>query len=345
MKPSPANLWQRLPGPASWEWWSRPGGAPEPVASEEGPRGQAPAVYGFAARDCESVPVWVSSAEPEIIAQFLAVEMERLGVRLPAGSGRHLGWHTVTSDGPRRLIQAIVVPEALDPDAAKSGATNWTAFRPSPLFFKPPARAITLWKENGHWIAGFENHEQWVHFQPLGPSELGEDLLRDVECLHLELDGRRIIGPVDSLVIWTDGEPVWAAFRDLTHEILGLPVRVAPKPPPNPALADDDAWDFEPATVALERERRETAGRWFRVASIAAVLYILLIGAGVVSLTLQRKKTPLSAANSPSWSPPPGSSAWPATAGMPSSPPSPSIAIPSSFFTGWPSFSPREACA
>ncbi|MCB1079126.1 MAG: hypothetical protein KDM64_15005, partial [Verrucomicrobiae bacterium] len=160
-------------------------------------------------------------------------------------------------------------------------------FLPSPLFFRPPARSIVLWRELDRWVVGFESGESWVHFQSLGPGELDAELLREVQCLQLELDGRKISGPIDGLTVWTDGEPVRAAFRDEALQILGLPVRVSPKP--SPSLSHAEGWSYEPAEIAAERERQANLRRWMQLALISALVYVLLIGAGVTDLMLRRK--------------------------------------------------------
>jgi hypothetical protein len=283
---SPSSLWLRLPGPTGWEWWSRGGGSGEAKLSPEPPKMGERVVYGFDSGSCDSVPTWVSSADPEIIGPVLQMELERLGVRPSSGPGRHMGWRSAGSDGPRRLIQTITAPGNLEP-GSQGRAADWTGFHPSPLFFRPPARSIVLWRELDRWIVGFENHEAWIHFQSLGPGELDANLLREIQCLQLELEGRRMVGTIDSLIIWSDGGPVAAAFRDEAQQILGVPVRVSPKP--SPTLGLTEGWTYEPAEIATERERQANARRWMQLALVAALVYVLLIGAGVADLMLARR--------------------------------------------------------
>lgn len=284
--PAPQASWLRLPGPTDWEWWTRASGAGEARVSPDAPKSGERVVYGFDSCSCDSVPTWVSSADPEIINPVLQMELERLGVRLPAGPGQHLGWRPAGSDGPRRLVHAITAPGQLEPGSG-GRAGDWTGFYPAPLFFRPPARSIVLWRELGRWLVGFENHESWIHFQSLGPGDLDADLLREIQCLQLELEGRRMVGTIDSLTIWSDGAPVRASFRDEAQQILGLPVRVMPKP--TPSVSHLEGWRYEPAEIAAERERQANVRRWMQLALVAALVYVLLIGAGVTDLMLARK--------------------------------------------------------
>lgn len=288
MKPNASQPhWLRLPGPTGWEWWTRgSGNAGDWKPSAEPPKSGERLAYGFDSAACDSVPAWVSSGDPEIIASVIAMELEGLGIRVPAGPGRHLGWRPVGSDGPRRLVHAIVVPGQIDA-ASRGRATDWSGFFPAAVAFRPPARAIVLWRELDRWMVGFEHHEQWIHFQSLGPGDLDADLLREIQCLQLELEGRRMSGTIDSLTIWSDGEPVKAALRDEAQQILGLPVRVSPRPTPSPALVD--GWHYEPAEIALERDRQANIRRWMQLGLVAALVYVLLIGAGVADLLVARR--------------------------------------------------------
>jgi hypothetical protein len=285
MKAETFPSWLSFTGPEARRWWRRPAGESGFQASEPPRKGEKGA-YAFAAAECDSIPVWVASAEPEIVERVLEMELDRLGIRLPGGPGQHLGWRMVGSDGPRRLIHAIVVPAALEPALAEI-AVDWAAFFPAPLFLRPPSRSIVLWREAGRWIAGFTHVDEWVHFQNLGPGELNADLLREIQCIHLDLDGRRMVGTIDVLTLWTDdSEPVRASFRDEAHRILGLPVCATAAPPLSIGLTKN--WRFLPAAIAVDRMRQSQLRQWLSIGLAASLVFLMAIGAGATRLTFAR---------------------------------------------------------
>ncbi len=278
--PTATSFW--TPGASEWEWWrKRPA---DPVAApSERPSAGSPAVFAIPAHQCSSVPVWVSSPDPEVIEQVLEVELERLGVPVPDGPGTHLAWKIVGSADARRLVRAVVVPAALDQDGAREKA-EWESFYPAPLMLPPRPRAIVLWQELGRWVVGFSREGQWIHFQSLGRREPDAALLRDIQLLHLELDGRRMADHVEALVLWkaAGNAPVPDDFGEQVADLLDLDFRVVEKPAPDPKLAEGFA--FEPGEIAEARERKERSRKAVRTAVVVAAVYGILIGFGIFDL-------------------------------------------------------------
>lgn len=278
--PTATHIW--TPGASEWEWWrKRPA---DPVAAPaERPASGTTAIFAIPAHQCASVPVWVSSADPEVIEQVLEVELERLGVPVPGGLGRHLAWRVVGSADARRLVRAIAVPAALDAEGAKEKA-EWQSFFPAPLMLPPRPRAIVLWQETGRWVVGFSREGQWVHFQSLGRRELDASLLQDVCCLYLELDGRRMVDHVEALILWkaAGNSALPDDFGDQVAGVLDLDFRVVEKPAPEPKLAEGFA--FEPGVVAEARDRRDRGRKAMRTAVLVALVYGVLISAGIFDL-------------------------------------------------------------
>ncbi|MCB1231829.1 MAG: hypothetical protein KDN19_16290 [Verrucomicrobiae bacterium] len=278
--PTATSFW--TPGASEWEWWrKRPA---DPVAApSEAPSAGTPAIFAIPAHQCSSVPVWVSSADPDVIEQVLEVELERLGVVVPGGSGTHLAWKIVGSVEARRLVCAVVVPPALDPVGAKEKA-DWQGFLPAPLMLPSRPRAIVLWQEMGRWVAGFSREGQWVHFQSLGRREPDSALLQDIHCLYLELDGRRMVDHVETLVLWKSAgnAPMPDDIAEKVATVLDLDFRVVEKPAPDPKLAE--GFVFEPGDIAEARERRERSRKAVRTAVLVAAIYGILIGFGIFDL-------------------------------------------------------------
>ena len=282
MKDNPTATCLWTPGASEWEWWRKRPGDPVAVPSDR-PAAGTPAVFGLPAHQCSSVPVWVNSADPEVIEQVLQVELERLGVPVPDGAGCHLAWRVVGSVEARRLVRAIAIPRTLDPRGAKEKA-DWETFLPSPLMHPPRPRAIVLWQELGRWVVGFSREGQWVHFQSLGRREPDASLLQDLRCLYLELDGRRMVDLVDTLVLWKSAgnQPIPPEFGDQVAEVLNLDFRVVEKPAPEAKLAE--GFSFEPGEIADARLRRDRSRKAVRTAVLVAAFYGILISVGIVDL-------------------------------------------------------------
>ena len=109
-----------LPGCDGRQWWqpSRSRGSEDGWECSKDDGKSKPsdtAGYGFSAFSCHSYPLWISSDQPAIIGQIAMNELELLNAPL---SGRQaesqVVLRTVAQEGPRTLLQAVVIPSELE---------------------------------------------------------------------------------------------------------------------------------------------------------------------------------------------------------------------------------------
>lgn len=94
------------------------------------------------------VPLWVATADPEVVRESAVLQMEGLGLvsaGMPVGN-IELDILEVFSE--RTLLRACVYPA----DFAVPARTDYYGFRPSPLGLHLPEDAITLWREGAFCV-------------------------------------------------------------------------------------------------------------------------------------------------------------------------------------------------
>ncbi len=274
-----------FPGETGWEWWkpARNGAWTPRKDAPTSANQQQNALHGFSAFACHSFPVWVSSDDPQITRQIVATELDLMSAPVtPEQSETQLAIRPVGRDGPRRLVQALLIPAELEADAP--GGAEWVGFFPSPCALPVPRRRIALWRELGRWVVAFSREGRLVHFQSFGQGGLDGDRVREVACLYAELEGRDQVDMVEGVVIWSDSAEgsVPGESLELLTKILGVPVEIQPRPAPDTSLAA--GIDVVPEAIVRERLQRRDRRRALQMACAIAAIYALVVAAAVLSL-------------------------------------------------------------
>ena len=284
-----------LPGCDGRQWWQ----PPRSRGSEDGwerskddgkSRPSNTAGYGFSAFSCHSYPLWISSDEPAIIGQIAMNELELLNAPL---SGRQaesqVVLRTVAQEGPRTLLQAVVIPSELEtPPPHKS--VRLQRFFPACFAFPFPRSSVVLWRESQRWAVGFCRSGKLVHFQGFGRGPLDENAAGEVACLLADLDSRQQIDAPESVVVWTeegDGIASVEAQAKVVADRLGLPVESRPHPTPVVSLTGDV--NCVPEAIVRQREEQRRRAKTTAIVNAVAFVYVLAVAAAVTSLYLKQR--------------------------------------------------------
>lgn len=273
--------WAYLIDESGRHWYHLGKGTALAAGSEGKERPPQKALYAIPSRDLISRPHWVSSKEETLIARVVAVENEKLGVKLSAGPGRITDWRPVEYNGTRTLVQSVAMPWHFELPPGRT--TEFTDFVPHYSLFPPEPNAVMLWQEEGEWVAGYARERRWVHVQLLG-SLSAPDVAAEIQLTLMELSARGILEKTTEAVVWGNYD---LALHQSLQENAGLEVRFEARPAPR--TDDSAAWKLEPHEVSRAKQNRARQKRTGWIALFATVFLLLLVGAGYFHLwTLQQ---------------------------------------------------------
>jgi hypothetical protein len=284
-----------LPGRDGRQWWQPPRGRGgeggwERSVDDGKTKPSDVAGYGFSAFSCHSYPLWISSDEPAIIGQIAMNELELLNAPL---SGRQaesqVVLRTVGNEGPRTLIQAVVIPSELETPPPHK-AVRLQHFFPACFAFPFPRNSVVLWRESQRWVVGFCRSGKLVHFQGFGRGPLDDNAAGEIHCLLADLESRQQISTPESVVVWTeDGDDLESVETQakLVGDRLKLPVESRPHPAPVVSLTADV--DCVPEAVVRQREEQRSRAKTTAIANAVAFVYVLAVAAAVTSLYLKQR--------------------------------------------------------
>lgn len=281
-----------LPGPATREWWlpSKAKAVAWERSEDDGKsKPSDTAGYGFSAFSCHSYPLWISSDDPEIIGRIAMTELELLNAPLAGRQAEsQVILRTVASDGPRTLIQAVVIPAQLE-EPTPHKAVRLQQFFPACFAFAFPRRSILLWREMNRWVVGFSRDGVPVHFQGFGRGALDDDVATEILCLLADLESRLQVDEISGVVVWSDGQDNdgLLASAEIVGKRLNLPVECVPRPEPDTLRVADIG--SVPEAIVLEREESRRRSKGMAIANAVAFVYVLAVAAGVMSLFLKQR--------------------------------------------------------
>lgn len=257
--------WAYLVDESGRYWYHLKNGTRIAVDGTEEARPPQRAIYAIPTNDLVSNPHWISSKDEEIISQVVAVENEKLGMKSGNGPGCISDWKPVEINGARTLVQAVSIP--WDFEGVTKGPTEFTDFLPQYSLFIPAENAVTLWRENSGWVAGYSRAKRWAHVQPLGEIPAGE-IAGEIELTLMELSAKGIIDEIQTVVVWGEEN---SELRSALESPGGAPVHFLPRPAPTTGAVPD--WEFEPHEISVVRQQKAARKR----ALIALVLGICAI--------------------------------------------------------------------
>jgi len=273
-----------LPGAESRQAWKFSAlGKPETVPEAELDTEQC--AYGFAAKETISEPMWVNTADPELLAQVVRMELEQKKLDVATDAGSLFHFEVVAEDGPRRQVLAsVLTPEALE---NLPSDVDWARYDLAAQDFSFPADAMTFYRENGEWTVAYSKGEKLAYVHPLGPFDLDEDMLLEAHCLHLRLLEQNLVAGNLMVHLW-DPRPETNEMAQRVERYFGVPLTRSEAPSPDASRRMASTL-FEPPEVARRRLRRERKAKVVRLLSGVIAIYGVFVLAGWLYL-FQRER-------------------------------------------------------
>lgn len=261
------------PVAAGWEkWeenesgaWERTGEAPE--LAELQPTVQS--LVAVPVRRAFSLAVWVPAEDPALFGDLVFTQLELRGLAGRSREATSFAWQEVAREGNEALLHAVVLPSNLAPQYWHGEVTEY-AVSPSCLPLAPDA--VTLWEEEGVWVAAVTRGDRLLHFQPLTEKTPSSAMALEVWLMLAPLDAGRML---------TGGGRVTVLYQGATAPDLeswrasgGIEAEARPFPPPvRPAAA----LGCVPLPVRELQRSKEAGARRQKIALAAAGVYFLLV--------------------------------------------------------------------
>lgn len=261
------------PVASGWQKWLRKdGGAWERTA--EGMeladlKPSAGALIAVPVRRAFSLALWVPAADPQIFGDLVYTQLELRGLGARTRSSAAFTWEEIAAEGDEALLHAVVLPSHLAPRYWHGEVTNY-AVSPSCLPLQPDA--VTLWREEGVWVAAVTRGGKLLHFQPLTEKEPDGRMALEIWLMLAPLEAGRMLGGAVAAVLLYEGEqpPDLQSWRTSG----GIPVEARPLPAP---IRPPQELDCVPVPVREVQEAKAVAARRQRFGLVAAAVYFAIV--------------------------------------------------------------------
>jgi len=261
------------PVAAGWEKWEEDDkGAWAKLGEAAGLADLKPAQGSLVAipvRRAFSLALWVPAEDPALFDDLVFTQLELRGL---AGRSREVtsfAWQEVAREGNEALLRAAVLPSNLAPDYWHGDVIEY-AVSPSCLPLAPDA--VTVWEEEGGWVAAVSRGDRLLHFQPLSEKAPTAQMALEIWLLLAPLDAGRMLTGGGKVVILYQGDTPpdldnWRSAGGIAVETQKFPAPVWPL----------SALGCLPLPVRELQRSKEISARRQKLALAAAAVYFFLV--------------------------------------------------------------------
>ncbi|MEX1045478.1 MAG: hypothetical protein WEC73_05060 [Chthoniobacterales bacterium] len=245
--------------------WSAAGEAPELQDLSPG----AGNLIAVPVRRAFSLTVWVPADDVSLFDDLLFTQLELRGLAGRSRGATAFAWQEVAREDNEALLHAVVLPAHLAPRYWHGEVTDYAV---SPSCLPLQKNGVTIWREEGAWVAAVTRGDKLLHFQPLSEAEPGAAMALEISMLLAPLEAGHMTEGVSSILLYHEGDatPDLADWRSSG----GPAIDTLPWPPPvRPARA----LDCVPLPVRTAQTAKAASARRQRWALTAAAVYFLLV--------------------------------------------------------------------
>lgn len=261
------------PAVAGWQkWeqdeagaWTLAGEAPEMSALKPEPG----ALIAVPVRRAFSLAAWVPADDPALFGDLVYTQLELRGLAGRSRETTSFAWREVARDGNEALLHAVVLPANLAPQYWDGEVTEYA---PSPACLPLEPDTVSVWQEEGGWVAAVTRGSHLLHFQPLAERAPSAEMALELWLMLAPLDAGRMLTAGGRVVVYYQhGEAPDLSGWDGAG---GFAVRAGKFPAPvRPAAA----LDCLPLPVRELQRAKEAGARRQKIALIAAAVYFVLV--------------------------------------------------------------------
>ena len=258
---------------SGWQKWRQEGEGSLQLASEapalSALKPEAGGVIAVPVRRAFSLAVWVPSGDPALFGDLVYTQLELHGLAGRDRDSTAFIWRSIATRDGETLIHAIVLPPHLD---SKYWHGDVTSYAVSPACLPLAPDTVTVWEEEGGWVASVTRGQELLHFQPLTSQVPGDAMALEIWLLLAPLEaGKMLDGSPSVHVLYQGLEPPdlgdWRSASDLA-------VSASPLPPP---VVPAQNLQCMPLPVREVRKSKEASSRRQKIALAAAAAYFLVV--------------------------------------------------------------------
>ena len=271
-----------IPGEdASWRVWKPRASAPSEAVGTPADYGDKskPIIVGLPATACRSVGLVLPQADHAAMGEMVAAQLERRGIKGPAGEPPVYRWYVLGHAGPNAIISVDVLAEPFQEELAVPHASNYAAaLRLAQL----PASQLVVAEEQGDLVMAANHQGKLFHSHVFAqrPADAGV-LAQEILLTRLGLDSQPALGGVSGVTLvgqW-DADVV----ADL-RKVAGVPVQVVDGLSPSANL-DTRTWtELLPRSITTARAAAKSRARYIMLAVLVLATFIAAAVLGYMHL-------------------------------------------------------------
>lgn len=261
------------PVSAGWQKWA------EDAAGALSLLGEAPeladlqpsagSMIAVPVRRAFSLCIWIPADDPSVFRDLVLTQLEMRGLAGRTREETSFAWQEIARSENDALVQVTVLPSHLAPRYWHGDVTEYAV---SPACLPLEADAVSLWHEQGTWVAAVTRGGKLLHFQALAEPAPDSAMALEVWMMLAPLEAGNMIDAHPPVVLYRqDGDEIDAAAWNQPG-VTPASVRDFPAPvrPPAPL-------ECVPVSVRhLQAEKAQSAKRQ-RLAFAGAAVYLVLV--------------------------------------------------------------------
>jgi len=215
-----------------------------------------------------SLAVWVPADDPGLFADLVFTQLELRGLAGRTRETTSFSWHEVAREGNEALLHAVVFPANLAPQYWHGDVTSY-AVSAACLPLAPDA--VSVWEEEGGWVAAVTRGDKLAHFQQLTEKTPSPAMALEIWLMLAPLDAGRMLTGGSRVDVYhqRDQAPDLSDWRSAG----GFEVTAKKFPAPVwPAVEG-----CTPLPVREVQRTKETGARRQKIALFAAAAYFLVV--------------------------------------------------------------------
>jgi len=216
-----------------------------------------------------SLCVWIPADDPSVFRDLVLTQLEMRGLAGRTREDTVFAWQEITRSDSEALIQATVLPAHL---ASRYWHGDVTEYAVSPACLPLEKDAVTVWREQGAWVAAVTRGDKLLHFQSLAEPSADGAMALEVWMMLSPLEAGNMVEAQPRAILYRqDGDdPDLSAWHQA-----GFPQATALDFPP-PVYPAAPLGCVPIAVRDLQSEKKKSAQRQ-RLAFAGAAVYLGLV--------------------------------------------------------------------
>lgn len=256
----------------AWEVWAMGEGGQARLAqactSPDDAEISAHSVLALPLRQLFAVPLWLTTTDPALMREMIFLQLERRGLSGGRSAQESVfDYRVLKSTENKTLVLAIALPGAL-PGQLNLDLHN---YEPSARTHALPPDELVIWREGDRLVLVITQGTEIAYFEALGDDKITDEVLRELQCIRLQLEAENVIGRLNGVTLWSAFSP---GETSLIAGATNLPVRSDSRPAP---AMPAERMNLVPVSVRQSQQIAKAAGRKKSLLATVAGIYALLV--------------------------------------------------------------------